>query len=78
MTDNYKKVTREEFRAFLAAYPTKLEHNCTTVCEPPLHGYYDWSKATSPIGTAEAADQAMQAYCTYADGFAEDTFMVRQ
>lgn len=65
--EGYKEVTRDEFRAFLAAYPIRLEHHCTTICDPEMHGYYDFSKATSPIGTTEAMLEAMQAYCIYGD-----------
>lgn len=77
MTGEYRRVTHEEFRAFLSGYPSKLEHNCTTICEPPMHGYYDWSKAVSKIGTADAAQEAKQAYCFYADGIIGDEFYVR-
>lgn len=77
-SEDFRKVTRDEFREFLGAYTPELEHHCTTICDPPHHGYYDFSKAKSEIGTAEAAYEAKQAYCIYGDERGgQDEFYVR-
>lgn len=78
VADPYKRVSREEFRAFLEKYPGTLEHDCTSIVDPPLHNYCDWSKVTAPIGTLDAHLQALQAYCVYADERGgEDKFWLR-
>lgn len=69
--EGYKEVTHEEFRAFLAAYPGRLEHHCTTICEPAVHGYYDFKIGDAEIGTADRRLQARQAYCIYDEGMGE-------
>lgn len=67
MSDKFRSVSQEEFKSFLASYAGKLEHDCVSIADPPIHNYCDWSKATSPIGTGDAHDEACQAYCVYAD-----------
>lgn len=42
---NMKEVTQDEFEAFLAAYPRKLERNVTTICEPPMINFNDFERA---------------------------------
>ncbi len=69
--DGYTEVTQMEFRAFLAAYPGDLEHHCTMICEPPLHGYYDFKIGDAHIGTMDRQLQARQAYCIYDEGMGE-------
>ena len=74
----FVKVTHDEFRAFLAAYPGGLQHDCVTIADPPIHNYCDWTKTRSPVGTGEAHAEATQAYCVYADERGgEDKFFVR-
>ena len=66
-----KKVSREQFFEFLENYPNKenLDVHVTTICEPPIKGYYDFDLATAEIGTAEAAFQARIAHvvCDWMD-----------
>jgi hypothetical protein len=69
--EGYVEVTQEEFRAFLKAYEGGLEHHCTTICEPPSHGYYDFRKGEAEIGTMERQMQARQAYCVYDEGMGQ-------
>lgn len=38
----WKKVTKEEFDAFLFGYPRKLERDYTSICEPPLLSFNDF------------------------------------
>ncbi len=61
MTD-FKKVTRDEFVAFLHSYRGNLEYDCITFMDPPIHTYLDWAKATREIGTLNAYREARQAY----------------
>lgn len=69
--EGYVEVTREEFREFLRNYGT-LEHECTTICEPPLHGYYDFGRESiHPIGSMEREFDARQAYCVYDEGMGQ-------
>jgi len=40
----WKKVDKEEFEQFLIDYPkSRLEWDCTGICEPPLGSYNDFS-----------------------------------
>ena len=38
-----KRVTKEEYEAFLQSYPRKLLLNVTGICEPPAINHYDLS-----------------------------------
>lgn len=42
---NFKSVTEAEFKKFIGEYPNKLEVNVTTICEPPLINYNDFTRA---------------------------------
>lgn len=42
---DFVAVSAEEFEAFLAAYPRKLERNVTTICEPPDVNFNDFERA---------------------------------
>jgi hypothetical protein len=39
----WKSVTKEEFEAFIKAYPKPLKYDVTGICEPPLASYNDFS-----------------------------------
>ena len=39
----YKKVTREDYLAFVSNYPNELEFDCTGICEPPMGSYNDFT-----------------------------------
>lgn len=39
----YKKVTRDEYVAFLRNYPNQLKFDCTGICEPPMGSYNDFT-----------------------------------
>lgn len=47
MADNHQskfiEVSREEYLAFIRNYPNKLVFDCTSICEPPLGSYNDFS-----------------------------------
>ena len=43
MTHTWKEVCRVEFDAFIAAYPRILEKDFTSICEPPMISYNDFS-----------------------------------
>jgi hypothetical protein len=68
----FKQVTRGEFQEFRNCYAGKLEADVNAIAEPPIVSYCDWSKATSPIGTQAAHDEARQCY------YWEPDFYVRQ
>ena len=40
-----REVTREEFDAFIAVYPERLDKNVTAIFEPPILSYNDFVKA---------------------------------
>ena len=42
---NFKEVTRDEFEAFVAAYPNPLTRGMTTICEPPQLDIMDLKRA---------------------------------
>jgi hypothetical protein len=63
MREGFTEVDEATFKAFMAAYPRKLEHNCVGFCDPPPHNYHDWALAKSSIGTAEAASESIVCYC---------------
>jgi hypothetical protein len=45
----FTQVTEEEFKTFLNEYPkSKLEWNCTGICEPPIGTYNDFSLGDWP------------------------------
>jgi len=75
----FKKVTKDEFAAFLRSYPGRLEYDCIAFFDPPVHNYCDWSQATSEIGTQEAHDEARQAYCILGDEISgwRDAYWIR-
>lgn len=68
----FKQVTLDEFQAFKDHYDGRLEFDVNAIAEPPIVSYCDWSKATSPIGTAAAHDEARQCY------YWEPDFYVRE
>jgi hypothetical protein len=41
----WRSVTKEEFDAWIAAYPRKLTYNVTRTCEPENHNWNDFSLA---------------------------------
>ena len=41
--NKFKKVTREEYFAFIRDYPNKLVFDCTGICEPPMGSYNDFT-----------------------------------
>lgn len=43
MSATFKQVSKEEFDAFVKAYPKPLEWNVTKTCEPPLGNHNDFS-----------------------------------
>lgn len=45
MAHEFKKVTKAEFDAFIAAYPRKLVRNVSTICEPPNVNFNDFERA---------------------------------
>ena len=40
------KVSKEQFDAFLANYPRPLQKHLTTICDPEMLGFYDFSLGT--------------------------------
>ena len=42
LTTPFQEVSHEEFRAFIADYPRKLDAQVTGICEPPLAAWYDF------------------------------------
>lgn len=45
--DKFKEVTHDDFEKFLAEYPRKLERHLTTICDPEMLGFYDFSLGKS-------------------------------
>lgn len=48
MANKWKKVSKEEFYAFIKAYPNKLDFDTTGICEPPLSSYNDFARGMWP------------------------------
>ena len=44
----WKKVNKEEFYAFIKAYPNQLDFDTTGICDPPLSSYNDFTKGMQP------------------------------
>lgn len=44
----WKRVSKEEFYAFIKAYPNKLDFDTTGICDPPLSSYNDFSRGMWP------------------------------
>lgn len=44
----WKRVTKDEFYAFINAYPTNLDFDTTGICDPPLSSYNDFTRGTWP------------------------------
>jgi hypothetical protein len=42
-TANWKRVTKNEFDAFVASFPRPLTRDVTGICEPPMLSYNDFS-----------------------------------
>ena len=40
----FDKVTKKEFKDFVSNYPNKLDWDVTTICEPPMGNYNDFTK----------------------------------
>ena len=38
----FKQVSKDEFVAFIKAFPAKLDYDVTGICEPPLGTYNDF------------------------------------
>ena len=45
MSPKMRPVSKEEFEAFLAAYPRPLERDVFGACEPPAVSYNDFERA---------------------------------
>jgi hypothetical protein len=43
-----RKVTKEEYKAFIEAYPRPLERDITGICDPPLETYNDFTLGIWP------------------------------
>jgi len=41
--EKFKQVSKDDFYAFVKAWPNKLEWDVTGICEPPLGSYNDFS-----------------------------------
>jgi len=39
----WKKVSKAEFDSFIVAFPRRLESDVTSICEPPMRTYNDFS-----------------------------------
>ena len=59
--DNLSDIVEILFLILCDSYPRSLEHHCTTICEPVIHGYYDWSIAKGIKGEAGYAFSALVA-----------------
>lgn len=64
-----KLVSKEEFESFVKNYPVKLEWDVTTICEPPLGTYNDFSEGKVWPGSVVASvrfNEEMVGYSSYA------------
>jgi len=43
MSIKYKEVNKQELESFVNSYKSTLEYSVTTICEPPLASYNDFT-----------------------------------
>lgn len=53
------KVTKEQFDAFVEAYPNKLTSDVSMICEPPQRTFYDFSDKKSNYMNSFVACEVM-------------------